>query len=90
MNDKTHARIYEHLEEDRVESAVMGCLRVARTVKDYLNAALFLRELYPSEVVRALYDDISHLNKEAQKFLFEKSQERWIETAHDGFHFPER
>ncbi len=31
----------------------MGCLRVARNVQDYLNAAMFLRELYP----RALNDD---------------------------------
>jgi hypothetical protein len=56
MDDKTLARIYEHLDEDRVEGAVMGCLRLARTVKDYLNAAISLRELYPSknEVVRAL------------------------------------
>lgn len=66
------------------------CLRVARTVKDYLNAAIFLRELYPSknEVVRALYDDISHLNKEAQKFLLEKSLERWIELHTMDFSFP--
>jgi hypothetical protein len=90
MDDKTLARIYENLEEDRVESAVMGCLRVARTVKDYLNAAIFLRELYPSktEVVRALYDDMSHLNKEAKKFLFEKSLERWIELHTLDFSFP--
>jgi hypothetical protein len=28
--EKVLARIYEHLEEDHVENAVMGCLRVAR------------------------------------------------------------
>jgi hypothetical protein len=27
------ARIYEHLENDHVEKAVMGCLRVARAAK---------------------------------------------------------
>jgi hypothetical protein len=72
------ARIYEHLENDHVEKAVMGCLRVARAAKDYLNAAIFLRELYPNktEVVRALYDDTAHLNKEAQKFLYETSLNR--------------
>jgi hypothetical protein len=79
--EKAIARIFEHLEEDRVESAVMGCLRIARATKDYLNAAIFLRELYPNktEVVRALYDDIAALDKEAQKFVFERSLERWLE-----------
>jgi hypothetical protein len=79
--DEAVARIYEHLENDQPEKAVMACLRVARAAKDYLNAAIFLRELYPdkNEVVRALYDDIAPLNKEGQKFVFEKSLERWLE-----------
>lgn len=79
--DNEVARIYEHLEENRVENAVMGCLRVARAAKDYLNAAIFLRELYPNkqEVARAIFDDTSHLNKEAQKFLLETSLNRWLE-----------
>lgn len=74
-------RIYEYLEEDRVEQAVMGCLRVARRNKDYFNAAIFLRELYPDkrEVMWALFDDISSLKPEARKFLFEKSLEHWLE-----------
>jgi hypothetical protein len=75
------ARIYDHLEANHVEQAVMACLRVARHAKDYLNAAIFLRELYPNrkEVVSALYDDISHLNKDAQKLIFEMSLQRWID-----------
>lgn len=79
--EKAVTRLYEHLEEDSVESAVMGCLRIARTAKDYLNAAIFLRELYPNktEVLRALYDDIAPLKKEAQKFVFDTSLERWLE-----------
>ncbi|SDR87053.1 hypothetical protein [Bradyrhizobium canariense] len=78
---KVVERIYEHLEEDRVESAVMASLRMARAAKDYINSATFLRELYPSktEVVRALYDEISLLKKDAQQFIFEKSLERWLE-----------
>lgn len=74
-------RIYEHLENDQVEKAVMACLRVARSTKDFLNAAIFLRELYPSknEVVHALYDDIASLNKEAQKLVVETSLNRWLE-----------
>jgi hypothetical protein len=75
------ARIHEHLEEDHVESAVMACLRVARAAKDHVHAAIFLRELYPdkNEVVRALYDDIAPLKREAQKYVFEFSLERWLE-----------
>jgi hypothetical protein len=73
--------IYEHLEQDRVESAVMACLRVARAVKDSLNAAIFLRELYPNktEVARVLYEEVSSLNEEARKFIFEKSLDRWLD-----------
>jgi transposase len=75
------ARIYEHLEEDHAEKAVMGCLRVARSSSDHLNAAMFLRELYPDkrEVGRVLHRDICHLNEEAQKLLFEASFDRWLE-----------
>lgn len=75
------ARVHEHLEEDRVESAVMGCLRIARGMRDYVNAAIFLRELYPDkhEVVRALYDDIAPLKKEAQDYVFKFSSERWLD-----------
>lgn len=77
--DTAISSIYRHVEADHVEKAVMECLRVARGGKDYLNAAIFLRELYPSydEVGRALYADISHLNKETQKFIFETSLKRW-------------
>jgi hypothetical protein len=79
--EKAITRIYEHLEEDRVESAVMGCLRIARATKDYLSAAIFLRELYPnkSEVARALYDDIAPLKEEVRKFVFDTSLNRWLD-----------
>jgi len=39
------AEVYEHLNADDVENAVMSCLRIARSANDYLNAAVFLREL---------------------------------------------
>jgi hypothetical protein len=83
------ARVYEHLENDHVEKAVMGCLRVARATKDYLNAAIFLRELYPNkmEVARALYDDMAHIKKDDQKFLYQTSLNRWLDlhTVDLGF-----
>ncbi len=74
-------RIYAYLEADKVEQAVMACVRLARTSNDHLNASIFLRELYPdkNEVARALLDDTAHLKREAQKFILEKSLDRWIE-----------
>jgi hypothetical protein len=76
------SRVYEHLEEDRVDKAVMTCLRIARNLQDHLHAAVFLREMYPvkREFLRVLYDDTSHLKKEAQEFLVEKSLEYWLDT----------
>lgn len=60
---KSITRIFEHLENDNVEAATMACLRVARSAQDHLNAAFFLRELYPKkeEVGRMIYDDTKHL-----------------------------
>lgn len=79
---KAIERVLEHLEEDNAEKAVMGCLRIARHLRDHIASAIFLRELYPDrkEVVRVLYDDLSELKEEAQKFVFEHSAERWIEA----------
>lgn len=79
--DATIARIYEHLENDHVEKAVMACLRVARHTKDYVNSAIFLRELYPNknEVIRAIYDEMASLNKDAQKYVYQHSLDRWLE-----------
>lgn len=78
---KTVEKIYKYLEDDLVESAVMACLRVARHNKDFMNGAIFLRELYPNkfEVARSLWDEISPLKEETQKFIFELSLERWLE-----------
>lgn len=74
--------VYEHLENDHVDKAVMACLRISRNLKDYLYAAVFLREMYPRkrEFLRVLYDDTNHLKKEAQKFLSESSLEHWLDT----------
>lgn len=75
-------RVYEHIENGHVDKAVMGCLRIARHLKDYLYVAIFLRELYPSkrEFVRVLYEDTSHLKEESMKFLGEKSLECWLDS----------
>jgi predicted DNA binding CopG/RHH family protein len=75
-------RVYEHIENGNVDKAVMGCLRIARHLKDYLYVAIFFREMYPNnkELMRVIYDDTSHLKKETQKFLYERSLEYWLES----------
>lgn len=74
--------VYEHIDRDEVAKAVMCCLRLARHLKDHLNSAIFLREMYPDkrELARALRDDIGLLNKEAQKFIMDKSLDYWLEA----------
>ena len=75
-------RVYEHLENDHVDKAVMACLRIARNLQDYLYVAVFLREMHPGprEVARVLCDDTSHLSEEARKYLFERSLEYFLDT----------
>jgi hypothetical protein len=64
-------QIYDHLEADRVESALMDCLRLSRSIKDHLNTATFLWELFykKNDVVGALHGDVSDLTVEAQTFV---------------------
>jgi hypothetical protein len=80
--NKSINRVFEHLENDDVDKAVMACLRIARNLQDYLYAAIFLREFYPvkREFIRVLLDDTSHLKKEAHEFLDKTSFDRWLET----------
>lgn len=68
----------------------MACLRLARSVQDHLNAAIFLRELFPKkeEISRLLYEDAQHLSDEARKFVWERSFDRWIEIHTMEFAFP--
>ncbi len=75
---KNIERIFEHLERNNFEAATMACLRVARLMQDHLNAAFFLRELYPNrdEVGRMILDDARTLKDEAAKFIYEHSAER--------------
>lgn len=73
-------RVYEHIENDCISKAVMGCLRIARNLHDYLTACLFLRELYPDkqEFARVLNQDTPHLKPEVRKFLVERSIEDFL------------
>ena len=74
-------RVYDHLENDDVDKAVMTCLRISRHLQDHFHTAVFLREFYPArkEFLRILYDDTSHLKSEAQKYLDKQSLEHWLE-----------
>lgn len=74
-------KIYDHLENDEIHKAVMGCLRISRNLNDHLYTAIFLRELYPSkeEFARVLLDDTNDLKKEAYEFFDEISLSRWLE-----------
>ena len=75
-------QVFEHLENNYVDRAVMACLRIARHLKDYLPAAIFLRELYPSNkaAMQAMHDDLQHLKPKSRKFLAEKSLNAWLDT----------
>ena len=74
-------RVYEHLENDQVHNAAMVCLRLARNLNDYMNAAIFLRELHTDmdQFSRVFYDDTNHLKKEVQKYLWGQSLKQWLE-----------
>jgi hypothetical protein len=74
------SRIFEHAENGEVDKAVRACLRVSRYIKDYFHTALFLQELNDDRKVtlRVFLDDTSHLKKEAQTYLYDKSLKDWI------------
>ncbi len=80
-------RVYEHLENDSVDKAVMACLRISRNLKDHFYTAVFLREMVPNnkEFMNIIYEDIQHLKKEAQKFIYNQSREYWLETHSVGY-----
>lgn len=80
-------KVYEHLECNDVDKAVMTCLRLARHLRDYYNSTMFLRELYPDvcQLRQAFYDDTNGLKEEAIKYLWEKSQEDWLNGRTLGF-----
>ena len=74
-------RIFEHLDDNAVDKAVMTCLRLSRKHKDYFNIVLFLRELYPNkdQVHDVFFDETQELKDEARNYLWEKTLEKWLE-----------
>jgi hypothetical protein len=80
-------RVFEHLENDDVGKAVMACLRLARHNQDYLNAAIFLRELYPdrTQLKRIFAEDTAKLNDEQRTFVWREAGELWLDGRTNEF-----
>ncbi len=72
-------RVYEHVENDRVEKAVLACLRIARAAQDHVNAAIFVRELYGTKHFKRVFvEDMRNLKPEAVKYVDDKSFQIWL------------
>ena len=74
-------RIYDHIENDNVSRAVMGCLRLSRLSKDYINSTIFLRELHPdkTQLWELFYLETKELNDETKDIIWKLTTERWID-----------
>ena len=79
--------IYVSLDDDKVETAVRNCLRLARAAGDHFYAGVFLRQLCHDrdEFFAAYYDDIHHLKEEDQKSLVDLAGKRWLKTRSLSF-----
>ena len=80
MNSELLSRIFDHVENGDVDKAVRASLRLSRQISDYMNTALFLRDLVDdkNEIFRVLSDDTSHLRETSQKYIWEHSYTRWL------------
>ena len=74
-------RICNYVENGRVDKAVYACVRLARQVGDIPNLCIFLRELGrdDKQLANAFFGETSHLNEEAQKYVWRSSLEHWSE-----------
>ena len=74
-------KIYNHIENDKVDNAVFACIRLSRTIGDVFNTLLFLKELRPDKKQsdQAFYDEVKGFKKEEQKYLWKTVSEHWIE-----------
>lgn len=81
MSIEIVSKIYSDIEDDKILNAVMSCLKLARIHNDYLNAAIFLRELSSDNKYfnNHFYDLTIELNKEARNFLHKTSLQHWLE-----------
>lgn len=74
------AQTYQHLENDNVEGAVMGCLRLARHLNDYLNIAFFLHDLSTDNLhnTGCFAADTAKLTTDAARKIWDRATDQWI------------
>lgn len=74
--------VYGHLEKGHVDKAVMTCVRIARSLQDYLSFAIFLREMCSGgkEYGCTFFDATRHLTKDTKKTFWEMALKRYLET----------
>jgi hypothetical protein len=89
MHTELIQRIFDHVENGDVDKAARAALRLSRQIGDHINTAIFLHELVGDreEIIRVIYDDTSHLNREAQEFIYKNSFERWLKSRTLSFSF---
>jgi hypothetical protein len=82
LHNELLEQIFTWVEEGEAEKAVRTCLRLSRRIGDHMNTALFLHELFEDrkDVARVLYEEMSNLKEEAQKYVYQQSLERWIQS----------
>lgn len=73
-------RIYNSIDDNNVNKAVMQCLRIARHRKDYFYITLFLHEMSSSneESIRVFNDDTRELSEEARKLIWESATKQYL------------
>ena len=78
---------YKLLEDDKLTQAVSVCLRIARKNKDYINIAIFLKELSTDKRIsyETFINDTNHFDKDVQKQLFDFGLERWLNERNPSY-----
>jgi hypothetical protein len=73
-------RVYQLVETQEIDKAVLVCLRLARSMNDTFNAVMFLRELNPDiqQLKVAMLDETKHLNVETRTAIAKATLERWL------------
>jgi hypothetical protein len=79
--------IYEHLDSGSVDRAVIGCLKLSRSISDHFSAVMFLREFGPDrrQFNQEFIKEVEGLTKEAQKYIWDKTGEDWLEEHTANF-----
>ena len=76
-------KVHEHLDEDRVEQAVMACFRIARNLKDPFNSTIFLQILNPQTLASFIMfaEDTINTTEEEQGDIFDLSVKVWASVV---------